>query len=138
MRQANADPTRTDPARFSREVLVVEDEAIVALDLQFILEDLGLAVIGPCPSVASGFSAVKSRRPAIAILDVQLTDGEVYALADALHKAKVPMIFHSGHAESSALAERYPGAHFCPKPSSAQDIERCVSAVIPSPARAAH
>lgn len=111
-------------------VLVVEDEAIVALDLQFILEDMGLVVIGPCPSLASGFSAVARRRPDIAILDVHLTDGEVYALADVLFQANVPMIFHSGHANSRALANRYPGTRICPKPSSAQDIERVVQSVI--------
>lgn len=130
MTQVNANLSKNETPGSGAGVLVVEDEAIVALDLQFILEDMGLAVIGPCPSLASGFSAVSGCKPDIAILDVQLTDGEVYALADLLHKAQVPMIFHSGHAESGALSSRYPGAHFCPKPSSAQDIERCIQSVI--------
>ncbi|WP_233192684.1 response regulator [Acidimangrovimonas sediminis] len=111
-------------------ILVVEDEAIVALDLQCILEDMGVSVIGPCPSVASGMSAVEWRKPDAAILDVQLADGEVYALADALHAAQVPLIFHSGHADSAQLSKRYPGARFCPKPSSAHDIESCVAALM--------
>lgn len=130
MTHASTTLSRNGEAGPGPGVLVVEDEAIVALDLQFTLEDMGLAVIGPCPSVASGFSAVARRRPDVAILDVQLTDGEVYDLADALHAAKVPIVFHSGHAESGALARRYPGARICPKPSSPQEIERAVQAVI--------
>ncbi|KDB03873.1 hypothetical protein U879_09955 [Defluviimonas sp. 20V17] len=122
--------SRDEAIGTSLGVLVLEDEAIVALDLQFILEDMGLAVIGPYPSVASGFAAMAGRKPDVAILDVQLTDGEVYDLADALHAANVPIIFHSGHADPGALARRYPGARICPKPSSPLEIERAVRAVI--------
>ncbi|WP_208409738.1 response regulator [Thioclava sp. DLFJ4-1] len=105
------------------EVLLVEDEAVVALDLQFMLEDLGMEVWGPCATVRAGLDLVRERLPGAAILDVMLADGEVYELADHLHKAGVPLLFHSGHAEANQLRERYPGAAVCPKPALPSEIE---------------
>nr|WP_311136182.1 MULTISPECIES: response regulator [Pseudooceanicola] len=106
---------------------MVEDEAIVALDLQFIVEDMGLEVMGPCATVRAGLRAVGAALPSVAILDVKLPDGEVFELADRLHADRVPLIFHSGHADAKALSKRYPGAAFCPKPTTPRQIESCVT-----------
>ncbi|MBC7147064.1 MAG: response regulator [Thioclava marina] len=111
----------------SGEVLLAEDEAVVALDLQFMLEDMGATVRGPCATVQAGLELVAERLPDIAILDVMLADGEVYELADKLHDAKVPILFHSGHADAHHLTARYPGAAICPKPAMPSEIEAKVS-----------
>ncbi|SEJ96075.1 Response regulator receiver domain-containing protein [Sphingobium sp. AP50] len=99
-------------------VLLVEDELFVALDLQDIIEEVGLSVDGPYISVASALDAVKNAPPDYAILDVRLADGEVYPVAEALQSAGVPFIFHSGHADAALLIERFPNAVVCGKPCS--------------------
>jgi len=97
-------------------VLIMEDEFIVALDLSDMTSDLGFGVEGPYATVADGERALARTRPDAAILDVQLADGEVFPLADLLVRLGVPIIFHSGHADSASLLARYPQARSASKP----------------------
>ena len=100
------------------KVLVVEDEFIIALDVSETVRDLGYALDGPYPDKEKAFLAIEDALPDCAILDVFTGDGEVYPLADALTKAGVPIIFHSGHVSPSEVRERYPLAWACAKPCS--------------------
>ena len=97
-------------------VLVVEDEFIIALDLSETVRDLGHRVDGPYANRDHAFIAIEQQMPDVAILDVMTADGEVFPLADVLTEAGVPIIFHSSHATASDLAKRYPGAMAAQKP----------------------
>lgn len=97
-------------------VLVVEDEFIVALDLSETVRDMGYAVDGPYADTEHALQAVERAMPDFAILDVNTADGEVYPLADRLSKAKIPIIFHSGHVSPEEISARYPAAKACAKP----------------------
>ena len=109
----------TDP------VLLVEDELFIALDVQATIEAAGFAVEGPCMTLVEAQEAVERHNAAFAaaVLDVRL--------ADRLHAAGVPLIFHSGHADDADLRQRYPRAMVCPKPSApetlSEAIRRCAS-----------
>ncbi|MFC3175396.1 response regulator [Novosphingobium bradum] len=111
-----------DQAPGSPCVLIMEDEFIVALDLSGMAEDLGFRVDGPFATLAEGTSAVAVHCPDAAILDVQLADGEVFPLADLLMQLGVPIIFHSGHADSGHLLARYPSSRSAGKPCPAEII----------------
>lgn len=97
-------------------VLVVEDEFIIALDLSETVRDLGYRVEGPFACKDHAFIAIDAELPDIAILDVMAADGEVFPLADALTEAGVPIIFHSGHVNAKEIAARYPNAMTAAKP----------------------
>lgn len=124
--------------RESPQILIMEDEFIVALDLCDMTAELGFAVAGPFATLAEGVQAIREHRPDAAILDVQLADGEVFPLADELMRMGVPLIFHSGHADSRALIERYPGACSATKPCSPDVIthylRQATDGVEPAPA----
>jgi len=113
-----------------KTVLLVEDEIFVAMDIQMTLEDEGWTVAGPFPSTAEALSYLDKHTPTCAILDVRLTDGDVFPVADRLREASVPFVFHSGHADGRALEEAYPESAFCQKPclptSLVQQVERLV------------
>lgn len=111
----------------TKTVMLVEDELLVAFDVQDIIEAAGFAVDGPYVSVAEAVAAVNAHLPACAILDVQLSDGEVFPAADLLHAAGVPMIFHSGHADALSLRDRYPHAMVCGKPCSPSKLQATIS-----------
>ncbi|TNY34336.1 response regulator [Pelagovum pacificum] len=96
--------------------MICEDEAIVALDLKMLVEEVGYDVLGPFPSVASANRSCDEPGLRVAILDVRLRDGEVFPLADKLRDRGVGLIFHSGHALSGEISDRFPDAQFCPKP----------------------
>lgn len=99
-----------------KTVLLVEDEVFVAMDIQMTLEDEGWTVAGPFPSTADALSYLDENIPTCAILDVRLTDGDVFPVADKLKETNVPFVFHSGHADGKALEEVYPDSAFCQKP----------------------
>jgi len=116
------------------KVLIAEDEAVVALDLQLMFEDFGALVLGPCATLRAAMSQIAQELPDAAVLDVMLADGEVYALADRLRDAGVRLVFHSGHANPDELLERYPGAVICPKPAHPAEIEAKLKALMQAPA----
>lgn len=97
-------------------VLVAEDEFLVAFHWETVLEEQGAEVKTAAtvqeamPFAADGIDC--------ALLDVSLLDGDVFPVADLLHKRGIPFIFHSGHAELGELAKRYPGAEAITKPAS--------------------
>jgi DNA-binding response OmpR family regulator len=80
-------------------VLVMEDEALVAMALEALLQDLGCLVVGPFASVATGIVAAETAPLDVALLDVNLRDGLVSPVAQRLHARGVPIVLHTacGH-----------------------------------------
>lgn len=105
-------------------ILIVEDEAIVALDLEMMVEDMGHEIVATCSYVKQAMELDVQHE--VALLDVHLLDGEVFPLADSLAAQGVDLIFHSGHVEADEISARYPKAMFCPKPSSFAALKRCI------------
>jgi DNA-binding response OmpR family regulator len=79
------------------KVLVVEDEALIACDLQQILETHGYKVIGPAASLARAFDLIEQETPELALLDVNLGAADSFALADVLAARNCEIIFVTGH-----------------------------------------
>lgn len=111
-------------------VLIVEDELFVVLDLEDLVAEEGLGIAAHCGTVAATMQTIERQRPACAILDVRLPDGEVFPAADRLRDMKIPLIFHSGHANEAALRARYPDAQICPKPSSPSQLRAALRKAI--------
>ncbi len=101
-------------------VLVVEDEALVAMNLAAILEDLGAEV---CGTAASGKEAVRMARvvrPQLAVVDVRLKDGEtgVNAARIMTDELGVAIVFATAHSDPHVvgLMAAVPGAERLFKP----------------------
>jgi DNA-binding response OmpR family regulator len=80
-------------------VLVAEDEAIIALELEESLKAEGFDVAGPFSTCAAAERWLKEGRPAAAILDNALRDGPCDKLAADLRACGVPVVIYSGHAK---------------------------------------
>ena len=97
-------------------ILVAEDEPLIALDLCDTVETAGYAVEGPFRDISSAMLSFQKQKPDLAILDVQLSDGNVFPLAEQLMAEDVPVIFHSGNYASSEVSDRFPKACSLSKP----------------------
>lgn len=96
--QAADDSAAAGPSALAgRRVLVVEDEFIVALDLEQVLHDLGCVVLGPLATMADALALLQAERPDLALLDIGLRDGLVTPLARHLAELGVPFALMTGY-----------------------------------------
>jgi CheY-like chemotaxis protein len=97
MRVENHNSACRDGAAFDGlKVLLVEDDAITAFDVESTLRDLGCAIVFVAPSVEKALAAVRAERPDVALLDLHLRDGRVTPVAQALATAGVPFAVVTG------------------------------------------
>lgn len=103
-------------------LLVVEDEYVLALDLQHHLELAGANVLGPVGSVDDALSVVERLREIdAAVLDVSLRGEKAYAVADALSALGVPFVFSTGY-DLALVPERFAKVPVCQKPVTAANL----------------
>jgi CheY-like chemotaxis protein len=84
-------------------VLVVEDDFIVAFDMQTLLEERGARVLGPASSLEQAREILAGERPTIAILDVNLNGEYVFPLVTELREQHVPFMFATAYADDERL-----------------------------------
>lgn len=106
------------PSEIPRNVLVVEDEWLIALDITMLIEDEGHVVIGPAKSVARAVDLIEDNAIDIAFLDITLGEEKSYPIAEKLAALGVPLTFVSAYNKSDI-------------PSKFQDFD-CLSKPVPS------
>lgn len=79
----------------SARVLVVEDEAIVAIDIADQLTQAGFVVVGPASSVAKALKLIEEVGCDVALLDVNLRDETAEPVARELRSRRTPFLFLS-------------------------------------------
>lgn len=91
------------PGLEGRRILVVEDEALIAMLIEDSLREAGAEIVGPSPSVVEALrliSAVETEGSLdAAVLDVRLGDDTVLAVADQLATLGVPFVFVTAYGE---------------------------------------
>ncbi|HEY5755771.1 MAG TPA: response regulator [Steroidobacter sp.] len=102
-------------------VLVVEDDFIVAYDMQMMLEEQGARVLGPAHSLAEAKELLAKERPTVAVLDVNLNGEYVFPLADQLRAKDVPFLFATAYADQDRLF-----------PDAARSVPRLSKPVLPN------
>ena len=109
-----------------RRILVVEDEYLIAMNLQDALESVGSVVLGPVPSVDKAITTIDSESNIdAAVLDVNLGGALAFAVADKLIARKIPFVFTSGY-EDNVIRDRYAHVKTCPKPYLFRAIEEAL------------
>jgi CheY-like chemotaxis protein len=98
-------------------VLVVEDEAMVAMMIEDMLSDLGCVVMDVAGTVSRGVALANDPELALdgAILDINLGGEKVYPVAVALAARRVPFIFSTGYSVAG-VAEQFAHIPILAKP----------------------
>ena len=106
-------------------VLVVEDEAPIALQLEDILVEAECVVVGPASRVAQALKLAEKNDVDVALLDLNIAGELVYPVADALERLGRPYIFATGY-DGSNIAEPYRRKPILKKPFSRRQVLKAV------------
>ena len=98
-----------------KSILLVEDEFLLALQLEELLQSRGAAVHGPYRRLEDALKAAQREAFDFAILDINLSGTMVYPLADHLLARGVPFLFLTGYSQAN-LPEQFHGVTRLNKP----------------------
>jgi PAS domain S-box-containing protein len=98
-----------------KQVMIVEDEMLVALDLQESVRALGYGVVGPYGRLAEAIEGAAAQPIDFAILDLNLNGEMTYDLAEELVKRGIPIVFTTGY-EPDAIKSRISNCRVLNKP----------------------
>lgn len=113
------DQAATDLAEQVRtRVLIIEDEPLIALDIETLVKDLGHEVVGIARTQKEAVGLARSERAGLVLADVHLADGSsgIDAVADILGEYDVPVIFITAFPERLLTGERPEPAFLITKP----------------------
>ena len=110
----------------NREVLVVEDEMMIAMLIEDMLDELGCKLVGQAASVPRALELIGNESIEVAILDLNLDGKDTYAIADALQRKNVPFIFATGYG-SAGLRQEYGNRPVLQKPFQQKDLEMALT-----------
>lgn len=98
-----------------RSILLVEDEFLLALQLEELLQSRGGTVRGPYRTLDDAMKAAQREQFDFAILDINLSGTMVYPLADQLLARGIPFVFLTGYSQAN-LPEQFHGVTRLNKP----------------------
>lgn len=99
-----------------KRVLVLDDEALLAITLKEAVEDLGGHVVGPASHAEAALALIRERAPDVGILDVNLAGESSAPVAAALRALHIPFIYCTGYAEPEGQIEARLQAEMLTKP----------------------
>ena len=114
----------------SGKVLVIEDEAIIAMDIQSIVAEMGHAITGVARTRAMAVDVGRHERPDLILADIQLADNSsgIDAVNDILaHHGEVPVIFITAFPERLLTGDKPEPAFLISKPYTEEQVRSAVS-----------
>lgn len=109
-----------------KSVLIVEDEAMIAMDLEMSLADMGWRVVGPTAHVDQALRLLEAESVGVGLLDFSLVNETTEPVALALIEKDIPVIFLSG----DGVARRPQALSHCQVLSKPVDITRVNDALL--------
>jgi len=108
-------------------ILVVEDDALVAMVLKDYLEELEISTVGPIPDVERAMISATVEAIDFALLDVNLGGAKVYPVAETLGVRGIPFALMTG-LDTESLPHPYRSMPNIQKPYAFGNIERLLKA----------
>jgi light-regulated signal transduction histidine kinase (bacteriophytochrome)/CheY-like chemotaxis protein len=91
------------PSLADLEFLLVEDQMLIAADLETMLANHGISKVTTTPSVADAMRRLKDFTPDVAILDVNLGSATSLPIAEELLRREIPFVFATGYSDRSVI-----------------------------------
>lgn len=111
------------------EVLIIEDEPIIAMDIETIVRDLGHTVTGVAVTRDEAVAQALARRPGLVLADIQLADDSsgIDAVKDILAQFSVPVIFITAFPERLLTGERPEPTFLITKPFQRSTVKAAIA-----------
>jgi CheY-like chemotaxis protein len=109
------------------DVLIVEDDPIIALDFEDTILGFGVKTVRTAASVARALDLVDERPPDFALLDVGLIREKSFAVAERLEALKIPFAFVTGYGSDARLPAAFANKPRLPKPYSTDALRALLS-----------
>ncbi len=115
--------------QIATDVLIIEDEPLIAHDLRSIVEELGHRVIGMPRTHAEAVAAIKQSNPGLILADIQLADGSsgLDAVNEILDSLSTPVIFVTAYPERFLTGEPPEPAFLIAKPFNVESLKAVIS-----------
>lgn len=110
------------PAGVPRDLLIVEDDVIIAIDLEQTVAELGVALARTASNVAQALAMIAERAPDFALLDVALSEENSFAIARLLATLKIPFAFVTGYSGDTSFPTEYSDRPRLSKPFSRDEL----------------
>jgi DNA-directed RNA polymerase specialized sigma24 family protein len=123
--QASAEISR----QVATDVLIIEDEPLIAMDIEEMVESLGHRVVGTARTHAEATALFNKARPKMVLADIQLADGSsgIDAVNEILSSTPVPVIFITAFPERLLTGERPEPAFLVTKPFNPEMVKALIS-----------
>ena len=111
------------------DVLIIEDEPIIAMDLEGIVQGLGHKVTAIADTRSAAVAAAHSHNPGLVLADIQLADGSsgIDAVTDILNDFEVPVIFITAYPDRLLTGERPEPTFLITKPFQESTVQAAIS-----------
>jgi DNA-binding NtrC family response regulator len=103
-------------------LIVVEDDAILLLDLEAVLRGAGAQILRLCRTVEEGLTAAEMEGISAALLDVRVGRHPVAPVARRLYQRGIPFVFYTGQTGDDRAIVEWPHSKFVTKPARPQAI----------------
>ncbi len=116
-------------AQVATEVLIIEDEPIIALDIEAMVQELGHQVTGIARTHKEAIALARQKRPGLVLADIQLADGSsgLDAVNEILNSINVPVIFITAYPERLLTGEKPEPAFLITKPFQPDAVKAAIS-----------
>jgi DNA-binding response OmpR family regulator len=115
-----------------RRVLIVEDEMLVALEIEDLLQQQGCVVLGPAPRVNRALTLLDRERPDAALLDLNLRGELATPVAAELSAQGVPFVLVTGYGKMQSREPELRDAPRVDKPVHHRELLRVLAQVLES------
>jgi len=111
------------------DILIIEDEPLIAMDIEEMVESLGHRVVGIARTHAEATAMFERTRPKMVLADIQLADGSsgIDAVNEILASATLPVIFITAFPERLLTGERPEPAFLVTKPFNPDMVKALIS-----------
>lgn len=112
-----------------RTILVLEDEYLIAMDVEQLCRDAGAADVVILRTIAeTGGARAVSTAFDVTILDLMLSGLSTVDFARELHELGAPFVFASGYTDNDEIFSKFPGVSIVGKPYSPDELIAAVAA----------